>query len=74
MLNFGITLSPNTWPIFSFISRFVITEPPFISLPVPAIVSTQPTGRISQSGSSYRIKYLSHGSSLQLTETDTAFA
>ena len=51
-----------------------MTQPAFISEPVPTIVSTQPTGSVSQDGSSKRTKYFSHGSSSQLTETDTALA
>ena len=52
--NFGNTFSPNTCPTFIFSFALVMTAPPFISLPVPTIVSTQPTGMISQSGSSKR--------------------
>ena len=48
----GLTRSSKTLPIFIFSAVFVMTEPPFISEPVPAIVSTQPTGTISQVGSS----------------------
>ena len=54
MANFGNTSSPNTWPIFCFVARFVITEPPFISEPVPVMVSTLPTGMMRLSGSSRR--------------------
>ena len=39
MANFGATSVLNTWPIFRFCSWFVMTEPPFISDPVPAMVS-----------------------------------
>ena len=44
----------NTCPIFSLLSWFVMTAPPFISLPVPAIVRMQPTGTMRHSGSSMR--------------------
>ena len=42
-------------PIFSFCLGFVMTEPPFISDPVPTIVSTLPTGIILLSTSSIRM-------------------
>ena len=51
-----------------------MTEPPFISLPVPTMVSTHPTGMSLQVGSSKRMKYFCQGSSPQYAETDTAFA
>ena len=74
MANFGNTSDPNTCPTFIFASWFVMTEPPFISEPVPAMVSTTPTGTMSQVGSSKRTQYFSHGSSSQCTEMATAFA
>jgi len=46
MENFGIRRSSNTWPTLNVFSASVITQPPFISDPVPAIVRMQPTGRI----------------------------
>ncbi len=69
----GIIFSlAKTWPVFCLVSWLVITEPAFISEPVPTIVRTQPTGIVSQSGSSKRTKYFSQGSSWQLTDTETA--
>ena len=71
----GITASlANTWPIFSRVLPLVMTEPAFISDPVPTMVSTQPTGRMGQSGSSKRTKYLSQGSSAQSADTASALA
>ena len=72
--NLGNTSSPNTCPILSFSAWLVMTEPPFISLPVPTMVSTHPTGMSLQVGSSKRMKYFCQGSSPQYAETDTAFA
>ena len=54
MENLGKTSSPNTWPIFSLAAWLVMTEPPFISEPVPTMVSTHPTGMSLLSGSSIR--------------------
>ena len=54
MANLGYASGPNTCPILSFCPRLVMTAPPFISLPVPAMVSTQPTGTTSHSTSSKR--------------------
>ena len=51
-----------------------MTLPPFISLPVPTIVSTLPTGMMRQDGSSKRVKYFCQGSSSHHAETLTAFA
>ena len=51
----GMTLSlSKTCPIFNLASLSVMTAPAFISEPVPAMVRTQPTGTISQEGSSKR--------------------
>ena len=70
----GITLLPNTWPILRFWPGWVMTAPPFISEPVPTMVSTQPTGMMGFATSSMRRKYLSQGSSSHQAETDTALA
>jgi hypothetical protein len=43
--NLGMRRSSNTWPTLKLCSASVITVPAFISEPVPAIVSTQATGR-----------------------------
>ena len=74
MENFGNTSSPNTCPTFRLLSGLLITEPPFISEPVPTMVRTQPTGMIRLSGSSIRTKNFSQGSSPHQAEAETAFA
>ena len=71
--NFGKTAGPNTLPTFRFAAWLVMTLPPFISLPVPTIVRTLPTGMMRQDGSSKRTKYFSQGSSSHQVETLTAF-
>ena len=53
MANRGMIFSSrNTWPIFILLAWSVMTAPAFISEPVPTIVSTHPTGNVSQLGSS----------------------
>ena len=70
----GNRSEPNTLPRLKPSFLLVITLPPFISLPVPTMVSTAPTGTVGQEGFFWFTQYFSHGSSLQYADADTAFA
>ena len=74
MANLGKTAGPKTLPTLRLALWLLMTLPPFISLPVPTIVRTPPTGMVRQEGSSKRTKYFSHGSSSHQAETLTALA
>ena len=52
--NFGYTAGPNTLPTLMLALWLDMTLPPFISLPVPTIVRTLPTGMMRHEGSSKR--------------------
>ena len=51
-----------------------MTLPPFISLPVPTMVRTAPTGTVLHEGQPWLTQYFSHGSSSQKALALTAFA
>ena len=53
IVNLGINRLSKTLPSLRFWVWLVMTEPPFISEPVPTIVNTQPTGRMRRPGAGF---------------------
>ena len=74
MANPGITSLPKTWPILRPSSWLVMTEPAFISEPVPLMVRTSPTGMTLPVGCSMLRYRCSQGSPSVQADTDTPLA